>query len=78
MINLEKYNQAFIDALDIDESKLTGLIYQNEPSWDSISHMELISKIEESFDIIMEPGDIINLSTYENGKKILAKYGIFI
>lgn len=76
MSNLEKYNLAFTDSLGIDESKLAGLTYQSIPEWDSVGHMSLIAAIEDSFDIMMETDDIIDLSSYEKGKEILAKYGI--
>mgnify|MGYP003299098956 CR=1 FL=1 len=76
MSNLEKYNQAFMDALELDESKLAGLTYQSVPSWDSVGHMGLIAALEEAFDIMMETDDIIDLSSYEKGKEILAKYDV--
>ena len=76
MSNLEKYNQAFMDALELDEAKLAGLTYQSVPSWDSVGHMGLIAALEEAFDIMMETDDIIDLSSYEKGKEILAKYDI--
>ena len=31
MSNLEKYNNAFIEAFEIDEAKLAGLTYQGIP-----------------------------------------------
>ena len=43
MTNLEKYNNAFVEALEIDESQLNGLEYQGIPEWDSVGHMGLIS-----------------------------------
>lgn len=77
MTNLEKYNQAFIDALEISEDQLEGLEYQKIENWDSVGHMGLIAAIEDSFDIMMDTDDIIELSSYEKGKAILAgNYGI--
>lgn len=77
MNNLEKYNNAFVEALEIEESKLVGLKYQDIPSWDSVGHMGLIATIEDAFDIMMDTDDIIDLSSYEKGKEILAtNYGI--
>lgn len=76
MSNLEKYNQAFIDSLDIEADKLSGLTYQSISSWDSVGHMSLIAAIEEAFDIMMETDDIIDFSSYEKGKEILTKYDI--
>ena len=76
MSNLEKYNNAFIEAFEIDESKLEGLTYQGLPEWDSVGHMSLVACIEDAFDIMMETDDIIDFSSYEKGKEILAKYDV--
>lgn len=76
MSNLEKYNLAFTETLGVDESKLPELTYGEIVEWDSVGHMSLIAAIEDSFDIMMETDDIIDLSSYEKGKEILAKYGI--
>ena len=78
MSNLEKYNKAFTDSLEITEDKLQGLKYQDIPSWDSVGHMSLVAALEEAFDIMMETDDIIDLSSYEKGKEILKKYNIEI
>ena len=48
------------------------------PRWDSLAHMELIAQLEDVFGIMLETEDIIHFGGYENGKKILAKYGIEI
>ena len=77
MSNIEKYEQAFCEALEITGDKLKGLNYQDIPQWDSVGHMGLISAIEDAFDIMMDTDDIVDLSSYEKGKEILAaNYGI--
>lgn len=77
MTNLEKYNQAFIEALEIEPNQLVGLEYQSIEAWDSVGHMGLIAAIEDAFDIMMDTDDIIDLSSYEKGKEILAaNYGV--
>lgn len=72
MTNLEKYNQAFIESLEVTEDQLNGLQYQQIPNWDSVGHMGLIAAIEDAFDIMMDTDDIIDLSSYEKGKEVLA------
>ena len=71
MTNLEKYNNAFIESLEVEESDLAELKYQDIVSWDSVGHMGLIAAIEDAFDIMMDTDDIIDLSSYEKGKEIL-------
>lgn len=76
MTDLEKYNNAFIEALEISEEDLMGLTYQAIPQWDSVGHMGLIASIEDAFGIMMDTEDIIDFSSYEKGKEILKKYDI--
>ena len=74
MTNQEKYSQAFIETFGITGDKLEGLKYQSIDTWDSVGHMSLITALEDSFGIEMDTDDIIDLSSYEKGKEILAKY----
>ena len=78
MSNLEKYNQAFIETFEVSEDQLENLKYQDVTMWDSVGHMSLIAALEETFDIMMDTDDIIDLNSYAKGKEILAKeeYGI--
>ena len=77
MTNLEKYNNAFYETLQINEETLTGLKYQGVEMWDSVGHMTLTAALEDAFDIMLETDDIIDLSSYEKGLEILSeKYDV--
>lgn len=78
MTNLEIYNKAFMETFEIEEDKLAGLNYQDIDAWDSVGHMALIAALEDAFDIMMDTDDIIDFSSYEKGKELLAKddYGV--
>ena len=71
----EKLKQAFATALNIEEGKISDdLKYQSIPEWDSVSHMVLISEIEDAFDIELETDDVIDMSSVAKAKEIVAKY----
>ena len=74
MTNLEKYDNAFIEGLEITADKLPGLQYQAIPEWDSVGHMALITALEDAFDIMMDTDDIVDLSSYDKGKEILKEH----
>jgi len=78
MTNLEKYTQAFANTFGISSEQTIGLKYQAITNWDSVGHMSLIAALEEAFDIMMDTADIIDLSSFEKGKEILAKYDVAI
>ncbi len=72
MSNLEKYKNAFVEGLEIDEEIVKeGLEYQSIIQWDSVGHMGLIAAIEDAFDIMMDTDDIIDFSSYSKGLEIL-------
>lgn len=79
MTNLEKYNQAFIEILEVSEDQLgSELTYQSVDNWDSVGHMGLVGELEDAFDIMMETDDIIDFNSYDKGKELLAKYDVII
>lgn len=78
MSNLEKYTEAFTTTFEINKSETVGLKYQDIGAWDSAGHMGLIAAIEESFNIMLDPDDIIDFSSFEKGKEILSKYKVEI
>ena len=76
MTNLEKYNNACTENLQISEGELQGLQYQGTELWDSVGHMTLMAAIEDAFDIMLDTDDIVDFSSYEKGKEILKKYDV--
>lgn len=77
MTNIEKYNEAFVSALNITEADLTAeCTVEKMEQWDSIAHITLVGNLEDAFDIMLDADDIIELKSYEDGKAILAKYEI--
>ena len=77
MNNKQKLYQSFANALGIDLGSVNDeLAYQGIKQWDSISHMMLISIIEEDFDISLDTDDVIELSSVGKAIEILKKYGI--
>ena len=76
MTNLDKYNKAFIESFNIEKDKLDGLKYQDILAWDSIGHMQLMTELEEEFNVELDIDDITDFSSYEDGKKILSKYEV--
>ena len=74
MSNKEKYKNAFIKSLGIEEKKFSEDIEFNDiQEWDSIGHMTLISGLEECFSITFETDDIIDFSSFKKGQEILSK-----
>lgn len=79
MKNKNKYIEIFIKSFSIDKKKFNEkLKYNDIPEWDSIGHMTLMSDLEEGFNISMDTDDIIDFSSFKQGKVILKKYNLDI
>nr|WP_317326108.1 acyl carrier protein [uncultured Flavonifractor sp.] len=76
MTNLEKYDQLFLTAFRVKPEDLPTLKYRGIPLWDSLGHMDLMGDMEEAFKISIGTADVLDFSSYEKGKEILAKYGV--
>jgi acyl carrier protein len=75
MTNTEKLVDAFTNALNIDASAvIDSLSYQGIPEWDSVSHMVLITELEDAFGISIDTNDVIDMSSLTKAKEILGKY----
>lgn len=77
MTNLEKYNQAFMEVFNVDPSILNDDFAKNSvDEWDSVHQLNIIALLEESFDIMFDPEDIMEFTSYGQGRDILKKYDV--
>ena len=65
-----------LPGLSAGPEELPGLKYRGIPLWDSLGHMDLMGDMEETFKISIGTADVLDFSSYEKGKEILAKYGV--
>jgi acyl carrier protein len=74
--NVEKLQDAFSKALNIEKGNVVDSLSYGNKKWDSIAHMVLISTIENEFGIMIDTDDVINMSSFKKAKEIIAKYGV--
>jgi acyl carrier protein len=67
----------FSETLGIDKQRVVdSLEYNSIKEWDSVAHMALIAALEESYDIMLETEDVIDMSSVGRAREILAKYSV--
>ena len=77
MTNLDKLNGIFCEVFSVDASALgAGFDNKSVEGWDSVRQLNLTSNIEDTFDIMLDPEDILECTSYDNARAILAKYDI--
>lgn len=77
MENLEKYNNAFVQVFGAKAEELNDNYGKDTVGeWDSVHQLSLIAELEEAYDIMFDPEDIMEMTSYAKGKEILKKYEV--
>ena len=77
MLNLDKYNGVFCEIFQVAVENLNENFSSNfVDTWDSVFQLSLVTQMEDVFDVMLEPEDVMDFKSYNLGKEILAKYGI--
>ena len=75
----QKYKQVFIEVFGVLESSLNDDFSKyNVKEWYSVHQLNIVALLEETFDVMFEPEDIMGFTSYKAGKEILEKYGVEI
>ena len=77
MDKIEKYNNAFVQVFGAKADELNDN-YGKETvdEWDSVHQLSLVAQFEDAFDIMFDPEDIMDLTSYAKGKELLKKYEV--
>lgn len=76
MANKEKLAEVFVSALGIPPEEVEAAEFKATRQWDSVGHVNLMNAIEESFDISLEPDDIMDFKSFKVGLEILGRYDL--
>ena len=62
----QKLRKIFCDVFSIDEKDVIDeLAYSSIPTWDSVAHMAMVAEVEETFDIMIDTDDIVDMRTFK-------------
>ena len=74
MKNLETLNSIFCEVFSVEESALNSDFNNTSvEEWDSVHQLTLTSSIEDAFDIMFDPEDILGMTSYDAVIRILNK-----
>lgn len=79
MSNIEKYNTAIMNGLELDDDVVfQDLALGVTKEWDSIGHMTLIAEIEDAFDVYIDSDEMTEFHSYQSGIALLQRLGVDI
>jgi acyl carrier protein len=77
MSNLDRLRQAFRTALGLPEDyDVDQLEYRAIDKWDSLAHMALVAQLEDTFDVMIDTDEVIDLSSFAKAVEILGKHDV--
>lgn len=77
MSSTERLRTAFRRALSLpDDYDVDGLEYRGIEKWDSLAHMSLVAEIEDTFDVMIDTDEVIDMSSFQVAKEILQKHDV--
>ncbi|OXM74403.1 MULTISPECIES: acyl carrier protein [Amycolatopsis] len=69
-----RLRKVFTEALDLGgDVDVDALTYRGIEAWDSVGHMSLVAAIEDEFDIELETDQVIDLSSFQVARKLVAE-----
>ena len=77
MTNKEKYDNIFIEVFAIEKSRLNENFNKDQiDTWDSVHQLNLVNLAEDTFDLMLDPEQIMDFTSYQKGIEILKSQGI--
>ena len=77
MNNIDKYNNIFVEVFGINPEELNDNFNKDTVAlWDSVHQLNLVNLAEDTFDIMLDPEQIMDFTSYQKGIEILKSQGI--
>lgn len=74
---MDKLNEIFMSVFGVGVEALgPEFVRSKVANWDSVRQLSLTNALEDTFDIMLDPEDILGCTSYENAKQILKKYEV--
>ena len=75
--NLEKLVNVFVEVFNVETSVINDTFGKDiVETWDSVHQLNIIALLEETFDLLLEPEDIMACTSFAKAKEILLKNDI--
>ena len=77
--NIKKLNDIFVEVFgDVADRLGNSFTKDNVDEWDSVHQLNIVGLMEDNFDLMFDPEDIVACTSYNASKEILRKYDVEI
>jgi len=63
-------------AVSFIDGKRARLEYRGIEQWDSLAHLTLVAQIEDTFEVMIDTDEVIDLSSFDKAVEILGKHDV--
>ena len=71
------FKEIVAETFQVEESVINDdLKYQQIEAWDSLNHLDLVSQLEETYDIELDMDEVISMESIARIKEILREHGV--
>jgi acyl carrier protein len=72
----ERLVRAFRTGLALpDDVDVRTLKYAQHENWDSVGHMALVAELEDTYGVMFDTDDVLEMSDYPKAQEILGRLG---
>ena len=69
---MSRLDDTIRDALELDpDVDLEAIAYRETPGWDSVAHLQLLTALEEGFDLVFEPHELMGMTDYASIRRVV-------
>jgi acyl carrier protein len=76
-LTTDSLKEAFATAIGLTgTADWHSVAYGTTNGWDSMAHMQLVTDLENRFNIMLSTDEVISLSSFDKAKQIVESHGI--
>lgn len=73
---MSRLASVFREVFELDDDvDVETLEYRGIEQWDSVAHMQLVSAIEDEYDVMLDTDDVVAMSSFKEAQRILERLG---
>ena len=73
----DRLQEVFRTVLELPTgSDVRSISQESEPGWDSVAHVWLVSGIESEFNVSIDTGDSLRITSFESAERLLREMGV--
>ncbi len=71
---MSRLEETIRTALELEaDVDLASISYRDTPAWDSVAHLQLLTAIEEEYELTLEPDELMAMTNYASIRAVVER-----